>query len=105
MQLINTNIHEDSTLTKRSAPAPGVTDRTHRPVTYIALRLSAFHHNRTTTTHTIMMVTPLTIVIMNMDGQVIKYQITSTYVLGEEFHCIGENYIMRSLMICTPHPI
>jgi hypothetical protein len=34
-----------------------------------------------------MMITPVTVLIMNMDGQVIKYKILSTHILGEEFNC------------------
>jgi hypothetical protein len=39
-----------------------------------------------------MMVTPVVILIMNTDRQVIKYQIPSTHALGEEFNCITLKY-------------
>ena len=39
-----------------------------------------------------MMLTPVTILIMNTDRQVIKYQIPSTHVLGEEFNYITLKY-------------
>jgi hypothetical protein len=39
-----------------------------------------------------MMVTPVTILIMNTDRQVIKYQIPSTRELAEEFNCITLKY-------------
>jgi hypothetical protein len=45
-----------------------------------------------------MMVTPVTILIMNTDGQVIKYQIPSTHVLSEEFNCpVSITFIFSSM--------